>query len=235
MSNLDLSLDGLLNNDVHYKIEYIIDLQEMYKAEKPRKFAGGKWSPRAWQLYHTLDDNDKKIVDEKQSHLYEDIGEDQWGNKIELAPEDVKCPKCGYGMLVKDGKYGLFYSCSQFPGCWGKEPHPDNLNPTFPEKKGKEKFDKERSTVTSYISYSMKRNGKPVKDGTPSEHYVWLDDDGPYLIRTRGSRQHLYKGDDCSFTYTVDWRGDKRLNRNTLKAWKKNGEEILKGDRRKTL
>lgn len=35
------------------------------------------------------------------------------------APEEIKCPVCGSGMLVKLGKGGKFYSCERYPDCTG--------------------------------------------------------------------------------------------------------------------
>ncbi|HOL22421.1 MAG TPA: topoisomerase DNA-binding C4 zinc finger domain-containing protein [bacterium] len=31
----------------------------------------------------------------------------------------LQCPKCGSSMVLKDGIYGKFYSCSRFPRCKG--------------------------------------------------------------------------------------------------------------------
>ena len=32
---------------------------------------------------------------------------------------DVKCPNCGSSMLLRSGKYGKFYGCSNYPNCKG--------------------------------------------------------------------------------------------------------------------
>lgn len=37
------------------------------------------------------------------------------------------CPLCGKGMLVKEGVYGKFLSCIDFPICRGKLNIPDQL------------------------------------------------------------------------------------------------------------
>ena len=36
-----------------------------------------------------------------------------------IAATAPKCPKCGGGMKKKHGKYGYFWSCSEFPNCDG--------------------------------------------------------------------------------------------------------------------
>lgn len=38
--------------------------------------------------------------------------------------EDVTCPKCQAGMIVRDGKFGKFYSCSKYPKCNGSRKIP---------------------------------------------------------------------------------------------------------------
>ena len=229
MSTLMTEHDIMLR-DIEYRMKYIVLLQEDYKRNKPQKFAGGKWSPRAKNLYESLDTKHQKIVDERQAPLYEEH-EGRWGEPIEVI-EELVCPDCGYKMVEKDGKYGLFYSCSQFPGCWGTLPHPDNPEPDFKEKP--QPIHKEGMVLTDYVAYTLKRNFKRVKSGTPAEHLLWFGEDGPYKLRTKGSKHHLYLGDKCNFDYKVDWRGDSMINRKTLQAWDKKGKEIPKGERRGT-
>tara|TARA_Y100001951_G_scaffold98931_1_gene100290 strand:+ start:411 stop:1097 length:687 start_codon:yes stop_codon:yes gene_type:complete len=219
------------SRDIGYNIRYIVSLQRAYKLSKPTKFAGGKWSPRAEELYRGLDATNRKIADEELALLSEDAPVDRWGNSIEVQ-EELECPDCGYKMVEKDGKYGLFYSCSQFPGCWGTLPHPDNPEPDFKEKP--QPIHKEGMVLTDYVAYTVKRNFKKVKPGTPAEHLLWFGEDGPYKLRTKGSKHHLYLGDKCNFDYKVDWRGDSMINRKTLQAWDKKGKEIPKGERRGT-
>lgn len=36
-----------------------------------------------------------------------------------VAPENIKCPKCGSSMIVKLSRGGKFYSCSKYPDCDG--------------------------------------------------------------------------------------------------------------------
>lgn len=35
----------------------------------------------------------------------------------------MKCSKCGNDMLLKEGKYGLFWGCSKFPKCNSTKRH----------------------------------------------------------------------------------------------------------------
>ena len=81
--------------------------------------------------------------------------------------------------------------------------------------------------VEWYLSYSLKRNGKPVKSSTPSEHTVSFDGDSrSYTIKTHGSRQHLYKGDTCDFKCKENWKGEWVIHKATLKALDKKGNPL---------
>ena len=33
--------------------------------------------------------------------------------------EDIRCPRCNSGMILRYGSKGAFYGCSQFPRCRG--------------------------------------------------------------------------------------------------------------------
>ena len=35
---------------------------------------------------------------------------------------DKKCPNCGKNLLIRKGKFGDFYSCSDYPNCKYTEP-----------------------------------------------------------------------------------------------------------------
>ncbi|MBQ9785960.1 MAG: type I DNA topoisomerase [Clostridia bacterium] len=49
------------------------------------------------------------------------------GEKMRQEPEktDIKCEKCGHLMVIRDGRYGKFLGCSNFPTCKNIQP----LNP----------------------------------------------------------------------------------------------------------
>ena len=34
-----------------------------------------------------------------------------------------KCDKCGKPMLLREGKYGKFYGCSNYPDCQNTKPY----------------------------------------------------------------------------------------------------------------
>lgn len=42
----------------------------------------------------------------------------------EEAPSNIKCPKCGGKMLIREGKFGKFYSCAAYPDCKGNSKIP---------------------------------------------------------------------------------------------------------------
>ncbi len=45
--------------------------------------------------------------------------------KIEPIMTDIKCPDCGKPMVIRDGKYGKFLGCSDYPNCKKIMPYTD--------------------------------------------------------------------------------------------------------------
>ena len=56
-------------------------------------------------------------VDNKESRFYKEIANSSDGQKCSNRP--ITCPMCGGDMVLRKGKYGMFYGCSNFPktGC----------------------------------------------------------------------------------------------------------------------
>ncbi len=48
-----------------------------------------------------------------------DIKNSNTAPKELVIAENVKCPKCGSPMYIRDGKFGKFYGCSEYPKCKG--------------------------------------------------------------------------------------------------------------------
>lgn len=70
------------------------------------EIADGKteWQPVVKKFYEPFKKNlNKKNMEVKKEDLVEKLGRD--------------CPKCGSEMIVKFGKFGKFYACSNYPEC----------------------------------------------------------------------------------------------------------------------
>jgi DNA topoisomerase-1 len=48
-------------------------------------------------------------------------GQETEGVKKTGIPIDEKCPQCGSGLVIKDGRFGRFKACSGYPGCKFRE------------------------------------------------------------------------------------------------------------------
>lgn len=48
---------------------------------------------------------------------YEEMGKLMEQNKPDLSKEDSVCPVCGCELILRKGKFGVFYGCSGFPRC----------------------------------------------------------------------------------------------------------------------
>ncbi len=57
--------------------------------------------------------------------------------KVEAELTDVICDKCGAQMVLREGKYGKFYGCSNYPKCKNIKNIEEEVVSTCPECKGK--------------------------------------------------------------------------------------------------
>ncbi len=65
-------------------------------------------------IYDTIEKNTVSDKKSKKKHV-QDIKNNVRGRKIK--EQQLNCPKCGGNLIVREGKYGKFYGCSNFPGC----------------------------------------------------------------------------------------------------------------------
>lgn len=59
------------------------------------------------------------------SSLLHKVGGDTSSVKEEVQETDIVCPKCGHNMVIRNGKYGKFLGCSNFPKCRNIMPMPE--------------------------------------------------------------------------------------------------------------
>ena len=73
-----------------------------------------------------------KVLDEFYKDLMTELGsaESSFGERISVEPEktDLLCEKCGSVMVIRNGKFGKFAACPNYPKC-------KNTKPLEPEKK----------------------------------------------------------------------------------------------------
>lgn len=75
-----------------------------------------------------------KIVEEGSTEAKAESGEEN-AKKIIIA--DFKCDKCGADMVLRNGKFGSFYACANYPTCKNTKPRTKELNVPCPECGGK--------------------------------------------------------------------------------------------------
>jgi DNA topoisomerase-1 len=84
-------------------------------------------------------ESDKKKWDNVLGVFYKPFSSDlEKGNqaqKIEMPKvfSDEKCDKCGSKMLIKNGRFGKFLACSEFPKCKNTKPFLDKIGISCPE------------------------------------------------------------------------------------------------------
>jgi DNA topoisomerase-1 len=76
--------------------------------------------------------------------------------RIDLTQKtDEVCPKCGKPIVIKFGKYGKFYACSDFPKCRFTKPYLESIGIPCPKCKKGEII--KRKTKKGKIFYSCSR------------------------------------------------------------------------------
>ncbi|HOK35623.1 MAG TPA: type I DNA topoisomerase [Candidatus Pacearchaeota archaeon] len=119
---------GILVNDLlctHFP--EIVDIQFTAKMEEELdKIARGeiKWQEPIKEFYFPFEKN----LEKKEKEI----------EKIDLTETtDEICPECGKPILIKMGRYGKFYACSDFPKCKFTKPYFEKIGVACPKcKKG---------------------------------------------------------------------------------------------------
>lgn len=108
-TEIGMAVNDLLVN--HF--QNIVDFGFTAKMEENLdKIAKGKekWVPVIREFYTPFDENLKR----KEQEIPD--------KKLSYEKTRKKCPKCGGNIIIRLGKYGKFYACSNFPKCKYTEP-----------------------------------------------------------------------------------------------------------------
>ena len=107
----------------------------------------------------------------------------RFGNKVKMEEQesDVVCEKCGAKMVVRDGKYGKFLACPNFPKC--RNIKPINQPVAKCPKCGKDVY--KRTSRTGKVFYGC--------SGFPDCDFLSWDLPAPYLCPECGSVMKVSK------------------------------------------
>ena len=190
-----------------------------------------------------MEDNFDKIVDVKftadmESRLDSvEVGDERWQNivhdfygpfkdsldkafktveKVKIKDEvsDVKCDKCGAMMVYKEGRFGRFLACPNYPTCKNTKPILDKIGVKCPKcgadiirrhgKKGKAFYGCERYPECDYVSWDMPTGQKcPVCGGMlvqriyPNGRYIACENkDCTYRSRKSAKKESKEEQED---------------------------------------
>jgi len=121
--------------------------------------------------------------------------------RIEPEETDVPCDKCGANMVIKDGKYGKFMACPNFPKCKNIKPlekKPEKAVGKCP-KCGKDVFERKSKRGTTFYGCSGYPDCKFMSWGIP------LEEDCPdckhYLTKQENKNEFVIRcsNKDCKY------------------------------------
>ena len=111
-----------------------------------------------------------KVVDSFYKPMQKEVDVAMHGHKIALQdePSDVVCDKCGSPMVIRQGKYGKYLACSNYPACSNikslKEKAPPKVTDVVCEICGGKMLERE-GKFGKYLScsnYPQCKNTKPI-------------------------------------------------------------------------
>lgn len=98
-------------------VQEIISAKSYYKAQQAWVVTNNYFTNQAVNLAQS---SDVKLIDrDKLQEMILKVNPDVTANQIRqtVKPKDVKCPKCGHPMIVRNSAKGDFFGCSRFPKC----------------------------------------------------------------------------------------------------------------------
>ncbi len=100
--------------------------------------------------------------------------------KEPVVAEGIKCDICGSDMYIRDGKYGKFYGCSQYPKCNGVKLIESGItcpkcNEGFLVERYSSKSKKRFWGCSQYPKCNYLTGNEPVKKECPNCHHAYLE------------------------------------------------------------
>ncbi len=130
-------------------------------------------------------DKDGNVAEPKQSE-----------NEPQAAPDDVKCDVCGSGMVIRRGRFGTFYACSNYPKCNGTKPINKELDVPCPLC-GSKIVIRRGKNRTAFYSCTGYPNCKFTSCDTPTNEKC--PDCGGMLLKKRGKNMYICNNKKCGY------------------------------------
>lgn len=92
-----------------------------------------------------------------------------------MKTHDIDCPECGAKMMLKQGRFGLFYGCVNYPSCDGSHgAHEDGTPLGIPANK----VTKQARIHAHSVFDQLWQDGPAGRKAsmTRSEAYIWLQE-----------------------------------------------------------
>ncbi len=112
------------------------------------------------------------------------------------APENVKCDVCQGPMVIRRGRYGMFYACADYPKCSGTKPISKELDVPCPLC-GNKIVMRRGKNRTAFYSCSGYPKCKFTSCDTPTNEKC--PDCGSMLLKKRGKNLYICCSKECSY------------------------------------
>ena len=121
---------------------------------------------------------------------------DDTANAPQPAPDDIKCDICGSPMVIRRGRYGMFYACSNYPKCSGTKPINKELDVPCPLC-GSKIVMRRGKNRTAFYSCSSYPKCKFTSCDTPTNEKCPVC--GGMLLKKRGKNMYVCINKECSY------------------------------------
>jgi DNA topoisomerase-1 len=130
-------------------------------------------------------DKDGKVPEAKQAET-----------ELQAAPSDIKCDVCGSGMVIRKGRYGSFYACTNYPKCNGTKPINKEIDVPCPLCGSKIVIRRGRNR-TAFYSCTGYPNCKFTSCDTPTNEKC--PECSSMLLKKRGKNMLICSNKKCSY------------------------------------
>ena len=144
----------------------------------------------------------KEVISKFYSHLSKlilELQEKGIAGSLTASLTDKICDKCGAQMLLKNGKNGSFYACSNYPNCKNTKPLFEDKVVAKCPKCGKDFLEKTSKRGTKYYACEDYKNCKLMLWGIPTGEKCPKCGDYLFINNSKNGKYIKCANKDCTY------------------------------------